>query len=85
MQCRRADAPKSTTIAASVAYATDESGSDAKTGSARNFERSVSSIWSLAIGRPTRIRFTAPSCSARIVDGTPCEIAQNAAALFRGS
>ena len=36
--------PTSTTSADSVAYATDDSGSDAKIGSARNFGRSVSSI-----------------------------------------
>ena len=54
----------STAIAASVAYATDESGSLANTGSARNFERSVSSIWPLAIGRPTRIRFTPSACTS---------------------
>ena len=36
--------PTRTTSADSVAYATDDSGSDAKIGSARNFGRSVSSI-----------------------------------------
>src|SRR5438445_488839 len=36
-------APRRTTIAASVAYATDESGSDAKIGSAISFRSSVSS------------------------------------------
>ena len=40
-----------------MAYATDESGSDAKIGSARNFESSVSSSSWLAIGRPTTMRF----------------------------
>ena len=37
--------PMSTTSADSVAYATDESGSEAKIGSASVFGRSVSSIW----------------------------------------
>ena len=69
-----------TTSAASVAYATDESGSEAKTGSARNFESSVSSICPLAIGRPTTIRFSASACTATTV--LRC-VAQRA--TFRGS
>ncbi len=46
------DAPTSTTSAASVAYATEESGSEAKIGRASHFGSSVSSIWSDAMRRP---------------------------------
>ncbi len=45
-----------TTSADSVAYATDESGSDAKIGSASHFGSSVSWIWPVCIGRPTSTR-----------------------------
>src|SRR6185437_6728248 len=45
----------------SVAYATDEIGSDAKIGSASHFGSSVSwSCW-LRSGRPTKSRFTLPT------------------------
>ena len=54
MRAPPADAAISTTSAASVAYATDESGSEAKIGRASHFGSSVSSIWSDDIGRPTR-------------------------------
>src|SRR5690242_11022957 len=52
------EAPTSTTSAASVAYATDDSGSDAKIGSASHFGSSVSSSSPVAIGRPTTTRFS---------------------------
>ena len=45
-----------TTIPDSVAYATEESGSEAKIGSASHFGRSVSSSWPDRIGRPTSTR-----------------------------
>ena len=48
-----------TTIADSVAYATDENGSDAKIGSANVFRNRVSSIASDGIGEPTIARFIA--------------------------
>ena len=51
------EAPTSTISAASVAYATDENGSDAKIGSASRFRSSVSSIASVRIGCPTSARF----------------------------
>src|SRR5947209_5631177 len=67
--------PTRTTSADSVAYATEESGSDAKIGSARVFGRRVSSIWPVRIGRPTTWRrarrgastgsVTAPALRAR--------------------
>src|SRR6266536_605897 len=60
-----ADAATSTTSPDSVAYATEESGSEAKTGSASFFERRVSSISPVALGRPTRRRFTRSKRSAR--------------------
>ena len=47
----------STARAASVAYATEEIGSDEKTGSARNFGRSVCSRSRVGRGRPIRSRF----------------------------
>ena len=56
-----------TTSADSVAYATDESGSDAKIGSASHFGSSVSWIWPVCIGRPTstrRRRFGSSACSS---------------------
>src|SRR2546421_3537270 len=53
-----AETARRTTSAASVAYATDESGSEAKIGSASHFGSSVSSSWSDAIARPTTTRFT---------------------------
>ena len=49
-------APTSTTSASSVAYAFDESGSEAKIGSASHFGSSVSCIWPVCIGRPTSTR-----------------------------
>ena len=52
-----AEAATRTTSADSVAYATDESGSEAKIGSASVFGSSVSSSSPLAIGRPTIARF----------------------------
>ena len=64
--------PTSTTIADSVAYATDESGSEAKIGSASVFGRRVSSIWPLCIGRPTtrrRARRGASTVTARATRG----------------
>src|SRR6266540_7036848 len=60
-----AEAATITTSPDSVAYATDDNGSDAKTGSASFFERSVSSISPDALGRPTRTRFTRSKRSAR--------------------
>jgi hypothetical protein len=66
------DAPTRTTSAASVAYATDESGSDAKIGSASFFESSVSPISAAARGRPIRARLTA---SMRSVRSVICELA----------
>jgi hypothetical protein len=59
------ETPTSTTIAASVAYATDESGSAEKIGRASVFERRVSCISSLGRGLPTRTRFTTPRPSGR--------------------
>ena len=56
-----AEAAIRTTSAASVAYATDESGSDAKIGSASLLESSVSCISAEERGRPIRVRFSA-SC-----------------------
>src|SRR6476661_6476373 len=53
-----AEAATRTTSADSVAYATDDSGSDAKIGSASHFGSSVSSYSSFAIGRPTTIRLS---------------------------
>ena len=50
------DAVSSTTIAASVAYATDEIASAAKIGSASGIGRSSSSAWCDCIGRPTKRR-----------------------------
>ena len=47
------ETPTSTTMAASVAYATDEIASAEKIGSASEIGRSWSSIWPDAIGRPT--------------------------------
>src|ERR1700751_700494 len=48
--------PTSTTRADSVAYATEESGSEAKIGSASHLGRRVSSICPVRIGRPTTSR-----------------------------
>ena len=48
--------PTSTTSASSVAYAFEDSGSEAKIGSASHFGSSVSCIWPLRIGRPTNTR-----------------------------
>ena len=59
-----AEAARSTTSADSVAYATDESGSDAKIGSASHFGSSVSWIWPLRIGRPTTTLFRRLGSSA---------------------
>jgi len=56
-----AEAAISTASAASVAYATDESGSEAKIGRASVFERSVSCISPLARGRPTTTRLKTSS------------------------
>jgi hypothetical protein len=53
-----AEAATRTTSADSVAYATDERGSEAKTGSASFFDSSVSCISALARGRPISARFT---------------------------
>ena len=50
------ETPTRTTSAASVAYATDEIGSEAKIGSAIHFGSSVSSISPEAIARPTSRR-----------------------------
>ena len=50
---RRRRRGESTTSADSVAYATEESGSEAKIGSASVFGSSVSSIWPVCIARPT--------------------------------
>src|SRR5215475_11021870 len=50
------DTPTSTAIAASVAYATDEIGSDEKIGSASVFDRSVSSSSPVDRGRPISTR-----------------------------
>ena len=52
----RPAAPTRTTSADSVAYATDESGSEAKIGRASHFGSSVSWSWPDRIGRPTRTR-----------------------------
>ena len=60
------DAPTRTTSAASVAYATEESGSDAKIGRASVFESSVSPISAAARGRPIKARFTASVRSGRV-------------------
>ena len=49
-------APTSTTSASSVAYAFEESGSEAKIGSASHFGSSVSWSWPVCIGRPTSTR-----------------------------
>src|SRR5579871_1951439 len=49
-------APRRTTIAASVAYATEEIASAAKIGSASPTGRSSSSSWCDAIGRPSTTR-----------------------------
>ena len=49
-------APRRTTIAASVAYATDEIASAAKIGNASEIGRSSSSAWCDGIGRPTNSR-----------------------------
>ena len=51
-----AEAATRTTSAYSVAYATDESGSDAKIGNASHFGSSVSCSWPVCIGRPTSTR-----------------------------
>src|SRR5882724_7489427 len=51
-----AEAATSTTRADSVAYATEDSGSEAKIGRAKVFGSSVSSSSPLAIGRPTMAR-----------------------------
>src|SRR6478735_10119658 len=59
------DAPTRTTSAASVAYATEESGSDAKIGRASFFESSVSPISAAARGRPIRVRLSASIRSGR--------------------
>src|SRR6266566_6897776 len=53
-----AEAATSTTRADSVAYATDDRGSDAKIGRASVFGSSVSSSSPLAIGRPTIARLS---------------------------
>src|SRR5882724_2556547 len=53
-----AEAATSTTRADSVAYATEDRGSDAKIGRARVFGSSVSSSSPLAIGRPTIARLS---------------------------
>ena len=50
------EAARRTTSAASVAYATDESASDAKIGSASRFGSSVSSSSPVGFGRPTTSR-----------------------------
>src|SRR5690348_18474311 len=62
-----AETPTSTTSADSVAYATDDSGSEAKIGSASVFGRSVSSSWPVRIGRPTTNRRTRRSGSVASV------------------
>src|SRR5436305_14685728 len=51
-----AETARRTTRADSVAYATDESGSEAKIGSASHFGSSVSWSWPVCIGRPTSTR-----------------------------
>ena len=51
-----AETARSTTSADSVAYATDESGSEAKMGNASHFGSSVSWSWPVCIGRPTSTR-----------------------------
>ena len=58
------DAPTRTISAASVAYATDENGSEAKIGSASRLRRSVSSIASVRIGCPTSARLIVSMPSA---------------------
>src|SRR5262249_10175569 len=60
-----ADVPTSTTRAASVAYATDESGSAAKIGSASVFGGSGSANSAVARGGPIRARLNASMRSAR--------------------
>ena len=62
----------STTMAASVAYATDDSASDAKIGSASVFEISVSCNSPEARGRPTSARFATSRPSGRFVAGLGC-------------
>src|SRR2546427_11435540 len=66
-----ADAATSTTRADSVAYATDERGSEAKIGRAKVFGSSASSSSPLAIGRPTIARLSgrtgAASGKARLI------------------
>src|SRR3989475_9782677 len=75
-----ADAATSTTRADSVAYATDDRGSDAKIGRARVFGSNVSSSSPLAIGRPTIARLsgrTGPaSDSARLITRRASECAE---------
>src|SRR5438552_4340780 len=65
------ETPTSTTIAASVAYATEEIGSDAKIGSAIHFGSSVSSISPDAIGRPTSTRLTPPDAGGGFSSTSP--------------
>src|SRR6266540_408026 len=78
MKCAAAaDAATRTTSPDSVAYATEESGSEAKTGSASFFDRSVSSSSALARGRPTTSRLSASTC----IDGDASAVPQKAAAL----
>src|SRR3989440_2326686 len=57
-----AETARRTTSADSVAYATEDSGSDAKIGSASHFGSSVSSNSPVAIGRPTTARFSRGEC-----------------------
>ena len=51
-----AETASSTTSADSVAYATEDNGSEAKIGRASVFGSSVSSSWPVCIGRPTKSR-----------------------------
>ena len=65
VRCRSAIPPSpSTSTICSVAYATDESGSEQKTGRARRFGSSVSPIRSERSGLPSRRRDTVPAFEA---------------------
>src|SRR5215510_12047132 len=65
----RLDPPIATTNRiSSVAYAVDDSASDENTASAIVFGRRCSSIWVVASGRPTKIRFSTPSTQLPLGD-----------------